>query len=56
MFGVRCIKDEDQRVLAKEENKVRWKSYFDKLFNVKQFGFWIAQIRIEIVELFEELG
>jgi hypothetical protein len=30
--GVKCIKDEDQRVLMKEEQiKERWKSYFDKL-------------------------
>ena len=30
--GVKCIKDEDQRVLIKEEQiKERWKSYFDKL-------------------------
>jgi hypothetical protein len=31
---VRCIKDETQRVLVKDEEiKERWKDYFDKLFN-----------------------
>ena len=31
---VRCVKDEDQKVLVRdEETKERWKEYFDKLFN-----------------------
>jgi len=37
--SVRCIKDEDGKVLV-EDNKVqqRWKSYFYKLFNGERFG------------------
>ncbi|XP_077249225.1 uncharacterized protein LOC143888681 [Tasmannia lanceolata] len=32
--NIKCIKDEDQRLLVKEnEVKERWRSYFDKLFN-----------------------
>jgi hypothetical protein len=39
--GVKCIKDEDQRVLVKEEQiKERWKSYFDKLFNGSDTKDW----------------
>ena len=31
---VRCVKDEDQKVLVRDEEiKERWKEYFDKLFN-----------------------
>ena len=31
---VRCVKDEDQKVLARDEEiKKRWREYFDKLFN-----------------------
>ena len=39
--GVKCIKDEYQRVLVKEEHiKKRWKSYFDKLFNGNNTKYW----------------
>jgi len=31
---VRCVKDEDQKVLVRDEEiKERWREYFDKLFN-----------------------
>jgi len=31
---VRCVKDEDQKVLVRDEEiKKRWREYFDKLFN-----------------------
>ena len=31
---VRCVKDEDQKVLVRDEEiKERWRDYFDKLFN-----------------------
>ena len=31
---VRCVKDEDQKVLFRDEEiKERWREYFDKLFN-----------------------
>ena len=31
---VRCVKDEDQKVLVRDEEiKERWKKYFNKLFN-----------------------
>ena len=38
--GLWCIKDEDQRVLVKEHNKKKWKSYFDKLFNGSNMKHW----------------
>ena len=39
--GLWCIKDEDQRVLVKEEhNNKKWKSYFDKLFNGNDMKDW----------------
>ena len=31
---MRCVKDEDQKVLVRDEEiKERWREYFDKLFN-----------------------
>jgi len=31
---VRCVKDEDQKVLVRDEEiKERWREYFDRLFN-----------------------
>ena len=31
---MRCVKDEDQKVLVQDEEiKKRWREYFDKLFN-----------------------
>ena len=31
---MRCVKDEDQKVLVQDEEiKERWREYFDKLFN-----------------------
>ena len=31
---VRCVKNEDQKVLVQEEEiKEKWREYFDKLFN-----------------------
>ena len=31
---MRCVKDEDQKVLVRDEEiKERWRHYFDKLFN-----------------------
>ena len=31
---MRCVKDEDQKVLVRDEEiKKRWREYFDKLFN-----------------------
>jgi len=31
---VRCVKDEDQKVLIRDEEiKKRWREYFDRLFN-----------------------
>ena len=31
---VRCVKDEDQKVLVRDEEiKERWREYFDELFN-----------------------
>ena len=31
---VRCVKDEDQKVLVRnEKNQERWREYFDRLFN-----------------------
>ena len=31
---VRCVKDEDQKILVRDEKiKERWREYFDKLFN-----------------------
>ena len=30
---VRCVIDEDQKVLLRDEIKERWREYFDKLFN-----------------------
>ena len=32
---VRCVKDEDQKVLIRDETKERWREYFDKLFNAR---------------------
>ena len=60
MNGIRCIKDEDQRMLVNvEQIKERWKNYFDNLFNgngMKDRVIWVVQRRIEIVDLFKELG
>jgi hypothetical protein len=34
IIQVKCIKDETERLLTKDENiKNRWREYFDKLFN-----------------------
>ena len=34
LYTVRCVKDEDQKVLIRDEEiKERWREYFDKLFN-----------------------
>ena len=34
LCNVRCVKDEDQKVLVRDEEiKERWREYFDKLFN-----------------------
>ena len=34
LCSVRCVKDEDQKVLVRDEEiKERWREYFDKLFN-----------------------
>ena len=30
---MRCVKDENQKVLVRDEIKKRWREYFDKLFN-----------------------
>ena len=30
---MRYVKDEDQKVLVRDEIKERWREYFDKLFN-----------------------
>ena len=60
MNGIQCIKDEDQRMLVNvEQIKERWKNYFDNLFNgngMKDRVIWVVQRRIEIVDLFKELG
>jgi hypothetical protein len=38
---VKCIENEDQWVLVKEEEiKEKWKSYFDKLFNGSHTRSW----------------
>ena len=42
-----------------EQIKERWKNYFDNLFNgngMKDRVIWVVQWRIEIVDLFKELG
>ena len=58
--GIQRIKDEDQRILVNvEQIKERWKNYFDNLFNgngMKDRVIWVVQQRIEIVDLFKELG
>ena len=59
MNGIRCIKDEDQRMLVNVEQKKEMKNYFDNLFNgigMKDGVIWVVQRRIEIVDLFKELG
>ena len=60
MNGIQRIKDEDQRMLVNvEQIKERWKNYFDNLFNgngMKDRVIWVVQRRIEIVDLFKELG
>jgi len=34
LYTVRCVKDENQKVLVRDEEiKERWRKYFDKLFN-----------------------
>ena len=59
MNGIQCIKDEDQRMLVNVEQKKEMKNYFDNLFNgngMKDRVIWVVQQRIEIVDLFKELG
>jgi len=39
---VRCVKDEDQKVLVRDEEiKERWREYFDKLFYGSSTQTWI---------------
>ena len=40
---VRCVKDEDQKVLFRDEEiKERWREYFDKLFNGSLLMTWMT--------------
>jgi len=49
---VRCVKDEDQKVLVQDEKiKKRWREYFNKLFNgsfTPDFGDLTIQCHVRI--------
>ena len=63
--GVWCIKDEDQRVLVKEEHIKEWfKSYIGKLLMemIQNIGviwvtqIWVTQWMMKTIYLLDELG